>query len=59
MRGEDTDQGEGHGDHAEAEVGEGEVADEDVPGGPHLRGPHDGRQHQDVPETPDCNSDFY
>ena len=49
----DTDQSEGHGDHAQAEVGEGEVADEDVPGRPHIGGPHDGGQHQDVSQTAD------
>ena len=47
-----TDQSEGHGDHAEAEVRHREVPDEHVPGRPHVGGPEDGRQHQAVARTP-------
>ena len=31
-----TDQSQGHGHHTQAEVREGQVPDEDIPGRPHL-----------------------
>ena len=45
-------QGEWHRHHAETEVRQGQVTDEDIPGGPHLGRPHDGDQDQEVTQTP-------
>ena len=50
-----TDQSQGHGHHTQAEVREGQVPDEDIPGCPHLGGAQDGGQDQQVAQTPDCN----
>ena len=45
-------QGEWHGDHAETQVRQGQVTDEDIPGGPHLGCPHDGDEDQEISQTP-------
>ena len=45
-------QREWHGDDTETEVRQGQVTDEDIPGGPHLGRPHDGDQDQEVTQTP-------
>ena len=45
-------QGEGHRDHAEAEVRQGQVSDKDVPGGPHLWCPHDRDENQGISKKP-------